>query len=341
MKLLQVTYEAFELKFKEPFITSKKVLDERNGFLIKISDGKQSGYGECAPLPEFGSETLEDAANKLSNFKLKINLDPADFAGNLQISFKELDDYPSLKHGIEQAVFNLICRKTNISLNALLNVSSSKEIYVNAVIGFLSPAESVKVCSKLLKKGYETIKIKAGRDNYEDDAQVIKSIRDKLGYDFKIRIDANGKWDPANAIKILNFLEKYKIEYVEQPVCSIEDFLRLKGQINIPVAADESIRKVKDAENFINKNAADVLILKPMMLGGLLPTLKIIELCEKNKIDAVITSSFESSLGRSFAVFAASTVKNKIAHGLGTAKYFVKDLFPNPYPINQGKIILK
>lgn len=341
MKLMQMTYSAFELIFKKPFITSKKVLDKRKGFLIKISDGRQSGFGECAPFPEFGSETLEDAAKKLNNFKLKMNLNPSDFAGNLQISLKELDDYPSLKHGIEQALFNLICKKTNISLNELLNVSSSSEIFVNAVIGFLSPTESVKTCSKLLKEGYETIKIKVGRDDYADDVRVIKSIRDKLGYDFKIRIDANGKWNLTSAIKILESLEKYKIEYAEQPVYSIEDFLRLKEKIDIPVAADESIRKVKDAEIFINKNAADVLILKPMMLGGLLSTLNIIELCKKNKINVVITSSFESSLGRSSAIFAASTATNKIAHGLGTAKYFVKDLFPDPYRINQGKIILK
>lgn len=341
MRDLIISYAAYELKFKEPFITSKKEINNRTGFLIKISDSSFSGMGECAPFPEFGSETIEKAGEKLKEFNIKLNLNPTGFKENLQNSFKELENFPSLKHGIEQALFNLICKKTNISLNELLNVSSNSEILVNAVIGFLPPFESVKVCSVLLKEGFKTIKIKVGRDNFEDDVKVIKSIRDELGYDFKIRIDANGNWNLKNAILILNSLEKYNIEYVEQPVNSIEDFIRLKQETKIPLAADESIRTFEDAEKFINKGAADVLIIKPMMLGGLLTTLKIIELCEKNKMDVVITSSFESSLGRAFAIFAASTVKNKIAHGLGTAKYFTKDIFPDPYPINNGKIILK
>ena len=189
MKSFQITYNPFELKFKKLFITSKKEIDKREGFIIKISDGKQSGLGECAPFPEFGSETYVDARNKLSNFKLKLNLEPTEFKGNLHNSLKGLDNFPSLKQGIEQALFNLICKQTNLSLNELLNVSSSKEIYVNAVIGFLSPKESVETCSKFLKDGYETIKIKVGRNNSEDDVKVIKSIRDELGHDFKIRID--------------------------------------------------------------------------------------------------------------------------------------------------------
>ena len=341
MKNLIISYSSYELKFKKPFITSKIEISKKKGFLIKIKDKSFNGMGECAPFPEFGSETIEKADEKLQNFNLKLNLSPNDFKENLQNSFKELDNYPSLKHGIEQALLNLLCNKTNLSLNELLNVSSNSEILVNAVVGFLAPHESVKVCSDLLKEGFKTIKIKVGRDEFEDDIKVIKIIRNKLGYDFKIRIDANGKWNLKKAIIIVNSLEKYNIEYVEQPVNSIKEFIKLKKEIKIPLAADESIRTLADAEKFIDKKAADVLIIKPMMLGGLLPTLKIIELCEKNKMGVVITSSFESSLGRSFAIFAASIVKNKNAHGLGTAKYFIKDIYPDPYPIKNGKIILK
>jgi len=341
MRTLLMTSSPFELKFKKPFKTSKNVLGKREGFLIKISDGKQSGLGECTPFPEFGSETFIEAKNKLDNFRLKLNLNPSGFLENLQETLKELDNYPSLKHGIEQALLTLISNKTNVTLNELLNVKSYSIINVNAVLGFLSPAESVNSCSELLKDGYETIKIKVGRDNYEKDVEVIKALREELGYDFKIIIDANGKWNIKDAVQILNSLEKYKIEYVEQPVNSIEHFIKLKKEIKILFAADESIRSIENAENFINRKAADILILKPMMLGGLLPTFKIIELCKKNNMDVVITSSFESSLGRSFVIFAASTVKNKFAHGLGTAKYFVKDLFPDPYQINNGKIAIK
>ncbi|PIW69774.1 MAG: o-succinylbenzoate synthase [Ignavibacteriales bacterium CG12_big_fil_rev_8_21_14_0_65_30_8] len=340
MKPLQLTYSPFELKFKAPFLTSQKQINKRKGILIKIKYKDFFGFGECSPFPEFGSETFEQAENKLQDFKLKMNLNPNDFITNISESLAELDDFPSLKHGIEQALLNLICYKTKLTINELLNVKSFSSVSVNAVVGFLFPEETLITCKNYLKEGFKTIKLKVGRENFEDDMKIISLIREKLGYDFNLRLDANGKWDFITAKIVFNQLKVFKIEYVEQPLNSINDFIKLKSGSKIPIAADESIRTYKDAVIFIQKKAADVIILKPMMIGGLLQTLKITELCEKYKVKVVITTTFESSLGKSFAVFAASTIKNKIAHGLGTAKYFEKDLFPDLYPVKNGVIKL-
>jgi O-succinylbenzoate synthase len=82
------------------------------------------------------------------------------------------------------------------------------------------------------------------------------------------------------------------------------------------------------------------LILKPMMLGGIINTMKIVDMAKKNKIKTVITSSFESAVGRSFAILAASFLKDETAHGLGTAEYFEKDLVEDPYTVKDGIISL-
>ena len=116
-------------------------------------------------------------------------------------------------------------------------------------------------------------------------------------------------------------LEKFGIEYVEQPVNKIDDYLALSQKTNIPLAADESIRSLKDAYDFISQKAVSVIILKPMMLGGIIPTLKIIEFAQENKIKVVVTTSLDSCIGRSFAVLAASFVDKETAHGLGTARF--------------------
>jgi len=340
MKKLQMTYSPFELNFNNPFLTSKKKLKKREGILIKIKYDNFTGLGECSPFPEFGSETLEDATNKIKDFKLKLNLEPDNFINNLNNSLSELDDFPSLKHGIEQALLNLICNKTKLPLNELLNVTLNSSISVNSVIGFLPSDQTLTVCQNYLEEGFKTIKLKVGRDNFEDDIEIISLIRSKLGSDFNLRLDANRKWNFTTAEKVFNLLKNLQIEYVEQPVNSIDEFIKLKSCSKIHIAADESIRNYSDAVTFIQKKAVDVIILKPMMLGGLLPTLKIIELCEKNKIIVVITTTFESALGRANAIFAASTIKNKIAHGLSTAKYFENDLFPDPYTVKNGVIKL-
>ena len=78
-----------------------------------------------------------------------------------------------------------------------------------------------------------------------------------------------------------------------------------------------------------------------MLLGGLLNTLEIIELAIKNNVGVVITSSFESAIGRSFAIFAASTIKNNTAHGLNVSHLFKNDIVKDPYPVKNGKISLE
>ena len=96
-----------------------------------------------------------------------------------------------------------------------------------------------------------------------------------------------------------------------------------------------------NAEEFILNKAADYLILKPMMLGGIIPTLKIADFAKLNGINAIVTSSFEGVIGRIGAVNAAAFVNNELAHGLATADYFDEENIPDPYPVSEGRILFK
>ena len=169
---------------------------------------------------------------------------------------------------------------------------------------------------------------------------VLKQLKMNLGDDIILRIDANGKWKLEEAVKYLSKLEDLNLEYAEQPVNSLDEFIKLKNETSVPLATDESIRTKKAADDFINKNAVDYLILKPMIIGGLLPTLEIIILAEKNNITPVITSSFESAVGKANAVIAAASVKKEIAHGLALNDYFKNDLITDPFPVKDSKIYL-
>ena len=227
-------------------------------------------------------------------------------------------------------------------LNTLCQVDceSSKIINVNGVIGF-SPINEIEIITKkLIEKGYKTLKVKVGREKFDDDLKAVEEVRNHAGSDIKIRIDANAKWSFDSAKKNLNKLEKFNIDYCEQPVSKSINFIRLRERTTIPLAADESIRSYQDAVDFVTKKAASVLILKPMMLGGIINTMNIADLAKKNKIKTIITSSFESVIGRSFAILAASFLKDEIAHGLATAEFFEKDLFDDPYPVKNGVISL-
>lgn len=341
MNNLHLSYSPYILKLKKSFSTAKGEIRERKGFIIILKDDKgNTGAGDCAPFPEFGSESYDEAERELSRIKINLSIDILNLQKSIEDNLAYFNYYPSLKFGIEQALLKLFCKKNDVTLNELLNVKSSSPIEVNGAIGFLPPEESAKKSEELIKKGFSTIKIKTGRDDFEDDFNSIKAVKDAVGNEVKLRIDANGKWELEEAVDNLKKLEQFNLEYAEQPVLAFNDFVELKNKVKITLAADESIRTVEDALLFINNKAAGVLILKPMMIGGIIPTLKIIEAAEENGIKVVVTSSFESAIGRSMAVFAASTLKEKTAHGLGIADYFEKDLVDDPYPVNEGKIFL-
>jgi len=341
MKNLELTYSPYKLELKSFFETAHGKFDIRKGFIISIrnSNGVE-GIGDTAPFPEIGSESSEDAEKVLKKIKLDLKIDLTNIRSNFKELLNDYDSLPSLRHGIEQALLNLICKEKNVTIDNLLELNLQRVINVNASIGFLTKDETILKAKHLIEKGFKTLKIKAGRDNFEDDYNCIKAVRDEFGNDVKLRIDANGKWNLKNAIKILEKLEKLNLEYAEQPVNSLHNFVKLKNKISLPLAADESIRTKRAAEDFIKKNAVDYLILKPMIIGGLLPTLEIIELAEKNNITPVITSSFESAIGKANAVIAAATVKKKIAHGLALNDYFKNDVITDPFPVKDGKIIL-
>lgn len=341
MKIVRSSCSPYILKLKQPFSTSKGNISERKGFLIKLDSANgKSGYGDCCPLPAFGSESYEQAEAKIQDLELKIKIDVNDIENSILKTLEPLSGFPSLRHGFEQALLNLISRDMNLSLNEILNSSSKKTLNVNATIGFLSPEESVSRAKELVSKGYKTIKLKIGREDFKEDFACIKNVRENIGKEINLRVDANGKWNLPDTNSYLNQLEKFGIEYAEQPVNKIDDYLALSHKTRIPIAVDESIRSLKDTYNFISRKAISVIILKPMMLGGIIPTLKIIEFAQENKIKVVITTSLESCVGRSFAVLAASFVEQETAHGLGIAELFENDLFTDPYPVKNGQIHL-
>ncbi len=338
MNRIELKYSPYILKLSKPFVTSKGIISERKGMIVSLhSNSGNTGLGDTAPLPEFGSESYEEVLSALNNIDVNFKIDLSNVENSFDEFFSPVNNLPALRHGIEQAFLNLISKEKNISLNQILNRPSKMEIKVNAVVDMIPQLEALKAVRKYIQQGYGTIKLKCGRESFSDDLEIIKTVRKEFP-EVNLRIDINGKWNHNEAVDNIKKLEPYSLEYVEQPVKSLTEFTRNLGKTQVPVAADESLRTLKDAYEIIKNKAAGFLILKPMMLGGVIPTLEIIELAEKNGINCIVTSSFESVIGRSFAAFIASLTENNLAHGLDTGRYVPKDLAEDPYPVVNGKI---
>lgn len=341
MNFPEIKYFPYDIKLKKTFTASGGVISDRKGFFICIStsgSGKPA-WGEAAPLPQFGSEKYSEAEAALKNlFNLvpgkAASIDPDEFEDKLE----QLNNLPALRHGLEQAWLNFRTLREKKTLDALLDVKLKDRIQVNGLIGILSPEEVLIKAIELFENGFRTLKIKAGRGDFAEDKKCIELIRERLSENINLRIDVNGKWKLSETKGYLKELEEYKLEYIEQPVKSKAEFFALADVSAIPLAADEIIRSYGDALEIVKMCPRAVLVLKPMMLGGITRTLEIIRLSESSGMKTVISSSFETSLGRSAAIFLSASLSKPAAHGLGTKDYLEDEPFSDPFELSNGEI---
>ncbi|MEW6652145.1 MAG: o-succinylbenzoate synthase [Bacteroidota bacterium] len=332
MRIKEAKYFPFSLKLRVPFVNSAGILTERKGFILKLTDEFGNiGYGECSPLPGFSIETLNDAElslNKIISYLLNSKREddhnvPADFS--------------SVAFAAEQAMLDLaLAQNKNLWLDKL--GIEDKIIPVNAVIGFDDYPNIFEKIKNKIELGYTTFKIKVGRDNPYEDFELLETIRINFGFAIKLRLDVNQKWTSDEAIEYLNRFKDFEIEYVEEPCEFACSTFRTGEETQIPIALDESLKSSFDVINLITDSNTEYFVVKPMTVGGISAVKRIIDLAEQNQRKIIISSAFESAIGRRALVMLASLTNHSLAHGLDISEYFVKDICADVYSVNKGSI---
>ncbi len=142
--------------------------------------------------------------------------------------------------------------------------------------------------------GFPAVKVKVGRTDPRDDLDLVAAVRDAVGPTVALRVDANGAWDIDTAEVMIGRLARFDLEFVEQPVATLDDLARLRRRVDVPVAADECIRSVGDARCLAALEAADLIVLKVQPLGGVRAALQV---AEAAGVPALVTSMRETSVG--------------------------------------------
>jgi L-alanine-DL-glutamate epimerase-like enolase superfamily enzyme len=171
----------------------------------------------------------------------------------------------------------------------------------------------------------------------------VAAVRDAAGYGARLRLDANGAWSVDQAIRTLGALADHDIELVEQPVASadIEALRQVRAASVIPVAADEAVESLATARSVIAAGAADLLVLKPMRLGGLRPTLAVAALAAEAGVRSIVTTTIDTGIGTAAALQAAASLPaGTPACGLATAALLESDLLATPLPVERGVMTL-
>ena len=340
MILKEIKYSPFSYKLKNPFQTSSGIISERKGFFVSVHDelGNDS-IGECSPLPGFSSESYGKVEKFLSNElkRLLVNEIESDL-GKIKQSVAQFTKLQSVRFALEQALLGLLMqRDKNFSQNNFC--AGKKTISVNAVIGFDKPENILAKVEKKYKAGYRTFKIKVGRENFSDDYELVKIVREKFSNRTTIRLDANGKWDINSAVDNLTKLSEFDIEYIEEPCKNLSCLMKLAEHSKIPIAVDESLKTHENVEEVLKTTAIKFLVVKPTILGGIIDAAQMIKEAEASGKKIIISSAFETPIGKSALVFLASLASHNHAHGLDTADMFVNLPITDPYPVRSSHIV--
>lgn len=207
------------------------------------------------------------------------------------------------------------------------------EIPVNVTIPAVSPD---KAAALVAESGATTAKVKIADpgDSEGDDLDRVGVVRDVLGSDGRIRVDVNASWDLDTALRRLEQLAQFDLEYAEQPVATLAEMAELKKRSPVRLAADELVRQSPHPLQVIEEGAADVLILKVQPMGGVA---RVLDLAERAGIPVVISSALETSVGMYACLLAASLLPDlPYACGLGTVALIEGDPTRQPLIPSDG-----
>lgn len=211
-------------------------------------------------------------------------------------------------------------------------------IRVNATV----PAVGIDSVAGVLARydGCTTAKVKVAEpgQTLEDDLQRVAAVRAAMGPDARIRVDANGGWGLTEALAALAELAAYGLEYAEQPCATVEELAELRKRlamngIDVPIAADESIRRAEDPLRVARLGAADIVVVKVAPLGGVRQALDIAARCA---LPTVVSSALDTSVGIAAGVALAAALPSlDHACGLGTVELLADDVATSPLvPVN-------
>lgn len=212
---------------------------------------------------------------------------------------------------------------------------------VNATIPAVDADRAHAMASAAAGAGCRTAKVKVAERGQgdADDLARVEAVRSALGPDGRIRVDANGGWDVEHAARMIRSLDRWELEYAEQPCATLEELARVRRRVDVPIAADESIRRAEDPLKVRAAGAADVAVLKVQPLGGVRAALRVAEACG---LPVVVSSAVETSVGLAAGVaLAAALPELPYACGLGTLSLLEGDVVDDPLRPSGGAIAVR
>lgn len=344
MKIAHIEVVPYALPFREPYVTARGTLARREMALLRLRDEEGVvGLGEAVPLSLRGGVTLATVVGELEDLGKLDSLDE----GTLLNQATGLSAPARCAALI--ALLDLRGRRaaatgqngTGIAAPSARSPAApdGRRVECNATLVAGEPAAVAADAESWAGEGFKTFKLKLGAG---DDVGQVRAVREALGPEAKIRVDANAGWDVEAAIRVLAEIEPLGIELVEQPSSTQKALAAIGEATSIPIAGDESIASCADAEEAIRTAACDIAATKLSKVGGPEEAIAIAEV-----MPSYISSALDGPVGIAAAAQVAGTIDAsapagapRLAHGLATQRLFASTVASAECGLRDGMLHL-
>jgi L-alanine-DL-glutamate epimerase-like enolase superfamily enzyme len=326
----------YSLPFREPYVTARGTIGAREMVLFRIRDSDGvAGLGEAVPLSLRGVAPTEQVVRELRALAEGPDLAAALAAGRVGEGAwlsPDLGLSPPARCAALTALLDLGERRAGACFNV-------DPVPCNATLVAGEPAAVAEQALGWAAEGYTTFKLKLGAG---DDVGQVRAVREALGPDALIRVDANASWDLDTAATILGALEPLGIQLAEQPVATMERAAELAGLTSIPLAGDESVETPEDALRAARTGAFQLTGIKLSKVGGLHAGRRI-----AGNLPAYVSSALDGPVGIAAGARLAAKlaplpwpVAGERAHGLATQRLFAETVAAVGCELRGGRLRL-
>ena len=312
----------YSLPFREPYVTARGKLLERDLLLVRARAEGLEGWGETAALSLRGGAGVAELAGEVEGVCRDVLMDggfePDRIWSALARCRSRKASAPVLA-AVDIALHDLAGKAAGEPVWKQLGAPAASPVVCNATLPAANPTELRELAERWAADGFRTYKLKMG---LASDMAQIATVRSVLGPDVKIRVDANAAWSVPQAVERLAAMEEHVVELAEQPVAGLEQLAEVRARTRIPLAADESVASPRDARRAVELGACQMVTVKLAKVGGISEALAV-----AGEMPVYLSSALEGPVGIAAAAHCAQVLPSHavtagVAHGLATERLF-------------------
>ncbi len=322
MRIEAVESLPYSLPFREPYVTARGELSGRELLLVRIRGEGLEGWGETAALSLRGGAGVAELAREVDRVcapaLAERGFDPQRIWSALARCRSRGASAPALA-AVDIALHDLAGKAAGEPVWRLLGAERPVPVICNATLPAGNPATLRALIEPWRADGFTTFKLKLG---LAGDVAQVAAVRETLGLEGRIRVDANGAWSVEEAVERLRAIGRHTIELAEEPVSGLRQLRELRSRTRIPLAADESVSGARDAREAAETGACELATVKLAKVGGISEALEVAAV-----IPVYLSSALEGPVGIAAAAHVAQALPTDspaagLAHGLATERLF-------------------